>query len=113
MVVLLAGLGGGTGSGVTPIMTRLARAAGAVTVAAVATPFDFEGNRNRGADAVVNRLRRDADLVMAYSNEEWINRFSGDASLKDLWDALDRQIDTEARNAITSRADAAVRLQNI
>ncbi|NMQ05819.1 hypothetical protein E4Q08_11340 [Candidatus Accumulibacter phosphatis] len=39
MVVLVAGLGGGTGSGLSPIMARLARAAGAVTVAAVVTPF--------------------------------------------------------------------------
>lgn len=104
MVVLLAGLGGGTGSGVTPIMARLARAAGAVTVAAVVTPFDFEGNRNRRADAIVDRLRRDADLVMAYSNEEWINRFSGDASLLDIWDALDRRIATGLRLVITKLA---------
>lgn len=46
IVVLLAGLSGGTGSGLSPIMARLARAAGVVTVAAVVTPFDFEGNRN-------------------------------------------------------------------
>ena len=43
MVVLLAGLGGGTGSGVTQYMALAARGAGAVTVAAVVTPFDFEG----------------------------------------------------------------------
>ncbi|MBK6677565.1 MAG: hypothetical protein IPG52_12315 [Rhodocyclaceae bacterium] len=40
-----------------------------VWFAAVVTPFDFEGNRNLRADAVVDRPRRDADLVMAYSNE--------------------------------------------
>lgn len=67
MVVLLAGLGGGTGSGVTPIMTRLAGDAGAVTITAVVTPFDFEGViRNGRADAVVGHLRREADLVMAF-----------------------------------------------
>lgn len=41
VVCLLAGLGGGTGSGVTPIMARLARDAGARTVAAVITPFEY------------------------------------------------------------------------
>lgn len=91
-VVLLAGLGGGTGSGVTPIMAQIARPAGAATVAAVVTPFDFEGARNRRANAVIHRLQREADVVMAFSNEEWINRFSGDASLLDIWDALDRHI---------------------
>jgi cell division protein FtsZ len=101
MVVLLAGLGGGTGSGITPIMARLARAAGAVTVAAVVTPFDFEGAvRNCRADAVTNRLQREADLVMAFSNKEWINRFSGDDSFLDIWDALDRHIATSVHSVV-------------
>jgi cell division protein FtsZ len=92
MVVLLAGLGGGTGSGVTPIMVRAARDAGALTVAAVVTPFDYEGVRNRRADAAINRLQREADLVMAFSNEEWINRYRDDTPLFDVFDALDRHI---------------------
>lgn len=101
IVVLLAGLGGGTGSGVTPIMTRLARAAGAVTVAAVVTPFAFEGAaRNRRADAVISRLQREADLVMAFSNEAWINRFSDDDSFLDIWDALDRHIATSVHSIV-------------
>lgn len=76
------------------------------------TPFDFEGNRNRRADAVVDRLRRDADLVMAYSNEEWINRYSGDASLIDIWDALGRHIASNLHSVVSrlhapaSRADS-------
>lgn len=102
MVILLAGLGGGTGTDVTPIMARLARAAEAVTVAAVVTPFDFEGDvRNRRANAVVDRLRRDADLMMAFSNEEWINRFGGDDSFLDIWDALDRHIATTLHSVVS------------
>lgn len=101
MVVLLAGLGGGTGSGVTPIMARLARVARAVTITAVVTPFDFEGAaRKRRADAVISRLQREADLVMAFSNEEWINRFSGDDSFLDIWDALDRHIATSVHSVV-------------
>lgn len=92
IVVLLAGLGGGTGSGITPYMARAARAAGAVTIATVVTPFDFEGVRNRRSDAVVAHLQRDTDLVMAFPNEEWLNRFSGDTPLLDIFDALDRHI---------------------
>ncbi len=92
VVVLVAGLGGGTGSGITPIMARLARDAGAVTVAAVVTPFEYEGVRNRRADAATNRLKREADLVMAFSNEEWFNRYRGDTPLFDVFDALDRHI---------------------
>lgn len=102
MVVLLAGLGGVTGSGVTPIMARLARAAGAVTVAAVVTPFEYEGVRNRRADAVVGHLQREADWVMAFSNEVWVNRFSGDTPLLDIFDALDRHIASRL-HAVISR----------
>lgn len=37
-------------------------------------------------------LAREADVVMAFSNEKWINRFSGDSSLLDIFDALDRHV---------------------
>ncbi|MBK8401295.1 MAG: hypothetical protein IPL29_09660 [Propionivibrio sp.] len=102
MVVLVAGLGGGTGSGVTPIMPRLARDTGAVTVAAVVTPFEFEGVRNRRADAAIDRLQREADLVMTFSNEEWFNRFNGDTPMFDVFDALDRHI-ANRLHAVISR----------
>ena len=78
MVMLVAGLGGGTGSGVTPIMARLAREAGALTVAAVVTPFEFEGEvRNRTADTAFNHLKREADLVVRFSNQA-LNDITGD-----------------------------------
>lgn len=71
MVILVAGLGGGTGSGVTPIMARLAREAGALTVATVVTPFEFEGEaRSRTADTAIHHLKREADLVVHFSNQE-------------------------------------------
>jgi cell division protein FtsZ len=70
MVILVAGLGGGTGSGVTPIMARLAREAGALTVAAVVTPFKFEGEaRNRTADTAFNHLKREAYLLVRFPNQ--------------------------------------------
>ncbi len=67
---LVAGLGGGTGSGVTPIMARLARDVGAQTVAAVVTPFEWEGVRNRVANTAISHLKREADLVVCFSNQE-------------------------------------------
>ncbi|HAY27447.1 MAG TPA: hypothetical protein PK440_21380 [Candidatus Accumulibacter phosphatis] len=106
MVVLLAGLGAGTGNGVTPVMARSARDVGAVTTAAVVTPFDLEGaTRNRRADAVTNRLQGEADWVIAFSNEEWINRFSGDTPLFDIFNALDRQIATTVHFVVARLSD--------
>ena len=101
MVVLLAGLGGGTGSGVTPICARAVRAAGAVTVAAVVTPFAYEGVHNRRADAAINRLQREADLVMAFSNEEWFNRYRDDTPLFEIFDSLDRHIANQLHAVIS------------
>ncbi|HMW64260.1 hypothetical protein [Accumulibacter sp.] len=46
------------------------------------------------------KMRRDADLVMAFSNKEWINRFSGDASLIDIWDELDRHIASNLHSVV-------------
>ena len=113
MVVLVAGLGGGAGSGISPLMASLARAAGAVTVAAVVTPFDFEGVRNRRADAAIDRLRREADVVMAFSNEEWFNRYRDDTPMFDVFDALDRHTANQLHAVVSriktsrSRADSS------
>lgn len=93
MVVLVAGLGGGTGSGVTPIMARLAHEAGALTVAAVVTPFSYEGERRRQkADTAIRHLKRETDLVMEFSNEDWAKRHSDDTPMIDVFASLDRHI---------------------
>ncbi len=89
MVCLVAGLGGGTGSGVTPILANLARAAGALTVAAVITPFDFEGEaRRKIAATAMKYLNREADLVSHFSNEALMN-VTGGSILQDVF--FDRQ----------------------
>lgn len=46
MVFITAGMGGGTGTGAAPVVARVAREQGALTVAVVTKPFDFEGGRN-------------------------------------------------------------------
>ena len=108
MVVLVAGLGGGTGSIFTPITAGLASKTGALTVAAVVTPFDYEGVRNRRADAVIDQLQCEADLVLAFSNEEWANRYSDDTPLFDVFAGLERQIAMNVRGLITTCQRAGV-----
>ncbi len=63
-----------------------------MTVAAVVPPFEYEGVRNRRADAAIARFQREANVVMAFSNEEWFNRYRDDAPMFDVFDALDRHI---------------------
>lgn len=92
VVFLVAGLGGGTGGGVTPIMARLAREAGALTVAAVVTPFEYEGERIRKANTTIGYLNREADLVVRFSNEELARALSGDTFMEDFFNSQDQRV---------------------
>lgn len=92
VVFLVAGLGGGTGSGVTPIMAKLARESGALTVAIVVTPFVFEERQNSIANTTLRYLNREADLVVVLSNAEWAKNHDEDTPLLDLFTGLDRHI---------------------
>lgn len=83
------------------IMARLVRATGAVTVAAVVTPFKYEGVRNRRADAAIIRLQREAGLMMAFFNQGWFNRYNDDTPMFDVFDALDRHIATSLYSVIS------------
>ena len=86
IVILVAGLGGGTGSGMAPYIARLARGAGAVTIAAVTLPFDFEGRRRRAtASIAVKRLRSRAEFVLTFSNQELIDFMGDTVQLADIY----------------------------
>ena len=81
IVILVAGLGGGNGSGMTPHIARLARGAGAATVVVVTSPFGFEGRRRRRTASIANkRLRSRAQFVLTFSNQE-LGTEMGDAAL--------------------------------
>ena len=65
MVFVTAGEGGGTGSGAAPVVARIARELGALTVGIVTTPFPFEGTKRKAqADAGVDELRRNCDTAI-------------------------------------------------
>jgi cell division protein FtsZ len=91
-VILVAGLGGGTGGGVLPIIARAARNAGAVTIAAVVMPFDFEGPRNGTASTALSNLEREVDLVMPFSNQTLGDSIGDGAQLADIYAQQDRRI---------------------
>jgi cell division protein FtsZ len=92
-VMLVAGLGGGTGSGVTPMMARLARNAGATTAAAVNLPFDFEGlRRNRNANTAVRYLQREADDVKQFSCQELADSMGDDITQDEFFAAQDQLV---------------------
>ncbi|WP_165211387.1 cell division protein FtsZ [Streptococcus tangpeifui] len=69
MVFITAGMGGGSGTGAAPVIARVAKGLGALTVAVVTRPFGFEGNK-RGNFAIegINELREQVDTLLIISN---------------------------------------------
>lgn len=70
VVYIVAGMGGGTGSGASPVIAEVARKRGARTVAVVSRPFSFEGDqRQRNADQSIVRLRNQVDELIEIEND--------------------------------------------
>jgi cell division protein FtsZ len=70
MVFVTAGMGGGTGTGAAPVIARMARERGILTVGVVTKPFDFEGpKRKRAADAGLEELQSFVDTLIVIPNQ--------------------------------------------
>ena len=69
MVFITAGMGGGSGTGAAPVIARIAKSLGALTVAVVTRPFGFEGNkRGNFAAEGIQELREQVDTLLIISN---------------------------------------------
>ena len=90
MVFVTAGEGGGTGSGAAPVVARIAREVGALTVGIVTAPFKFEGNR-RGTQgsAGVKALRDAADTVIVIPNDRLLDVLEKGTSLVESFRVAD------------------------
>ncbi len=90
MVFVTAGEGGGTGSGAAPVVARIARELGALTVGIVTTPFRFEGTRRRTtAEQGVEELRRNCDTVIVIPNERLLEVLDKSTSMLDAFRIAD------------------------
>ena len=70
MVFLAVGMGGGTGTGASPVIAQIAKESGALTVAVVSKPFSFEANnRRKNAEEGIARLRDHVDTVIVIPND--------------------------------------------
>ena len=70
MVFITAGMGGGTGTGAAPVAARIAKESGALTVAVVTTPFEFEGRyKMRLAEEGIEKLRNEVDTLIVIPNQ--------------------------------------------
>jgi cell division protein FtsZ len=90
MVFVTAGEGGGTGSGAAPVVARIARELGALTVGIVTTPFSFEGTRrHRQAQEGVDSLRSACDTVIVVPNERLLEVLDRETSMLDAFRIAD------------------------
>ena len=90
MVFVTAGEGGGTGTGAAPVVAKIARELGALTVGIVTTPFRFEGTRRKSAsDAGVEQLRAACDTVIVIPNDRLLEVLDRSTSMIDAFRIAD------------------------
>lgn len=81
MVFVTAGMGGGTGTGGAPIVAKVAKDLGILTVGIVTTPFSYEGKRRqRQAEEGINSLRGQVDTILVISNDKLRHQFGNIAA---------------------------------
>jgi cell division protein FtsZ len=81
MLFVTAGMGGGTGTGAAPVVARVAREMGILTVGVVTKPFEFEGNRRMGnAEAGLAELEANVDSLIVVLNDKLMDVLGDDAT---------------------------------
>jgi cell division protein FtsZ len=90
MVFVTAGEGGGTGTGAAPVVARIAKELGALTVGIVTLPFKFEGTKRRGqADNGIDALRRECDTTIVIPNDRLLEVLDKSTSMLDAFKIAD------------------------
>lgn len=90
MVFVTCGMGGGTGTGASPIVARLAREVGALTIGVVTRPFSFEGHkRSASAEQGINALKEQVDTLIAIPNDRLLEIVDKKATLQQSFRVAD------------------------
>lgn len=90
MVFIAAGAGGGTGTGAAPVVARLARDIGALTVGIVTKPFSFEGTRrSKAADQGIEALAGEVDTLIVIPNDRLLNVLDQSTPMVDAFQVAD------------------------
>lgn len=90
MVFIASGMGGGTGTGASPIVARAAKEQGILTVAVTTKPFFFEGSqRMKIAEAGIAELAKEVDAIITIPNDKLIQLADKDTNFKDAFARCD------------------------
>jgi len=91
MVFVTAGEGGGTGTGGAPVVARVARALGALTIGVVTRPFSFEGKRrSTQADQGITTLREEVDTLIVIPNDKLLQMIDHQIAILDAFKQADQ-----------------------
>ncbi|HEY0272372.1 MAG TPA: cell division protein FtsZ [Chitinophaga sp.] len=97
MAFITAGMGGGTGTGGAPIVAKICKELGILTVGIVTTPFSYEGKKRMAqADEGVSRLKEYVDTLLIISNDKLRQKF-GDLKFKAAFEKADNILATAAK----------------
>jgi cell division protein FtsZ len=87
MLFITAGMGGGTGTGAAPVIAKVAKEMGILTVGVVTKPFDFEGGRRMAnADAGLSELEANVDSLIVVLNEKLLEVLEDDISQEEAFE---------------------------
>ena len=87
MLFIAAGMGGGTGTGATPVIAQIAKELGILTVAVVTKPFNFEGRRVQVANDGIEELVNHVDSLITIPNEKLMGVLGSDVTFVDAFGA--------------------------
>ena len=91
MVFVTAGEGGGTGTGGAPVVARIAKSLGALTIGVVTRPFTFEGRRRANqAEAGIGGLREEVDTLIVIPNDRLLSISDRNVSMMDAFRSADQ-----------------------
>lgn len=97
MVFITAGMGGGTGTGASPIIAKAAKEMGILTVGIVTTPFKFEGPRRMAqADLGLEEFKKNVDTLLVISNEK-VRQMCGNLQLSNAFAEADNVLTTASK----------------
>ncbi|MDE1853199.1 MAG: hypothetical protein KGI38_05560 [Thaumarchaeota archaeon] len=103
VVLVVAGLGGATGSGLAPVVASIAKECGATTVGVAVMPFEFEKKMKFYAGVSLRRLRAASRGVVAVDNDTLMRSSSEDSTLANLYDSANKAA-VKALGSLLSRS---------
>ena len=119
MVFITAGMGGGSGTGASPVVAKIAKDSGALTIAVVTKPFSFEGKRKMNfANEGLSKLKAEVDAIIVVPNEKLLEVAGPKATLVDAFSLADEvlmreQVALPLRFHLSSELQSSVSIYKI